>query len=81
MRNELNCSRARVECQIKYDALLEEPRMSAAQLNELVVLIAETHCSGKETLSVGGEERLAETVKAQLRRFTSEHVEYVLLCM
>lgn len=73
--------RARVEYQIEYDALLEDPRVSAAQLDEIVSLMTETLCSGKETISVGGEEHPAGTVKEQLKRLTSEHIEYVLLCM
>ena len=65
----------------EYDALLEDPRVSAAQLDEIVSLMTETLCSGKETISVGGEEHPAGTVKEQLKRLTSEHIEYVLLCM
>ena len=65
----------------EYHALLEDPRVSAAQLDEIVSLMTETLCSGKETISVGGEEHPAETVKEQLKRLTSEHIEYVLLCM
>ena len=70
-----------MEYQIEYDALLEDPRVSAAQLDEIVSLMTETLYSGKETISVGGEEHPAETVKEQLKRLTSEHIEYVLLCM
>ena len=70
-----------MEYQIEYDALLEDPRVSAAQLDEIVSLMTETLCSGKETISVGGEEHPAETVKAQLKRLTSKHIEYALLCM
>ena len=80
-KRELDRCRARVEYQIEYDALLEDPRVSAAQLDVIVSLMTETLCSGKETISVGGEEHPAETVKEQLKRLTSEHIEYVLLCM
>ena len=80
-KRELDRCRARVEYQIEYDALLEDPRVSAAQLDEIVSLMTETLCSGKETISVGGEEHPAGTVKEQLKRLTSEHIEYVLLCM
>lgn len=55
--------------------------MSATQLDEIAALMAEALCSGKKTISVGGEEHPAETVKAQLKRLTSEHIEYVLPCM
>lgn len=80
-KRELDRCRARVEYQIEYDALLEDPRVNAAQLDEIVSLMTETLCSGKETISVGGEEHPAGTVKEQLKRLTSEHIEYVLLCM
>ena len=80
-KRELDRCRARVQYQIEYDALLEDPRVSAAQLDEIVALMAETLRSGKETISVGGEERPAGAVKAQLKRLTGEHIEYVLLCM
>ena len=55
--------------------------MSATQLDEIVALMTETLCSGKETLGVGGAEHPAETVKTQLKRLTSKHIEYALLCM
>ena len=61
--------------------LLYTSRVSAAQLDEIVSLMTETLCSGKETISVGGEEHPAGTVKEPLKRLTSEHIEYVLLCM
>ena len=71
---ELDRCRARVEHQIEYDALLEDPCVSAAQLDEIVSLMTETLCSGKETISVGGEEHPAETVKEQLKQLTSEQL-------
>lgn len=80
-KRELDRCRAQVEYQIEYDALLEDPRVSAAQLDEIVALVAETLCTRKETISVGGEEHPAEAVKEQLKRLTGAHIEYVLLCM
>ena len=77
---ELDRWRARVEYQIEYHVLPDDPRV-AVQFDEIVALMAETLCSGKETISMGGEEQPAETGKAQLKRLTSKHIEYALLCM
>ena len=79
-KRELDRWRARVEYQIEYHVLPDDPRV-AVQFDEIVALMAETLCSGKETISMGGEEQPAETGKAQLKRLTSEHIEYVLPCM
>jgi len=69
-----------VEYQIEYHVLPDDPRV-AVQFDEIVALMAETLCSGKKTISMGGEEQPAETGKAQLKRLTSKHIEYALLCM
>ncbi len=69
-----------MEYQIEYHVLPDDPRV-AVQFDEIVALMAETLCSGKKTISMGGEEQPAETGKAQLKRLTSEHIEYVLPCM
>lgn len=58
--------------------LPDDPRVTG-QLDEIVALMAETLCSGKETISMGGEEQPAETGKAQLKRLTSKHIAYALL--
>ena len=79
-KRELDRWRARVEYQIEYHVLPDDPRV-AVQFDEIVALMAETLCSGKETISMGGEEQPAETGKAQLKRLTSKHIEYALLCM
>lgn len=63
-KRELDRCRARVKYQIEYYVLLKDPRMSAAQLDEIVNLIVKTLCSGKEMISVGGEEYPAGIVKA-----------------
>ena len=79
-KRELDRWRARVEYQIEYHVLPDDPRV-AVQFDEIVALMAETLCSGKKTISMGGEEQPAETGKAQLKRLTSKHIEYALLCM
>ena len=45
-KRELNCLWARVKWQIKYNALPENPRVSAAQFAEIRSLMLETLCSG-----------------------------------
>ena len=79
-KRKLDRCRARVEYQIEYHVLPDDPRV-AVQFDEIVALMAETLCSGKKTISMGGEEQPAETGKAQLKRLTSKHIEYALLCM
>ena len=80
-RREMERCRARVEVQIDYDALLEDTSLNAVQLDEIVALMTETLCSGKETISVGGEDYPAEVVKSRLKKLNSDHIEYVLLCL
>ena len=62
-----------MEYQIEYHVLPDDPRV-AVQFDEIVALMAETLCSGKKTISMGGEEQPAETGKAQLKRLTSKHI-------
>lgn len=78
---EMERCRARVELQIEYDVLLENNSTSAAQLDEIVELVTETLCSGKEIIRVGGEDYPAEVIKGRFAKLTGDHVEYVMSCL
>ena len=51
-KRELDRWRARVEYQIEYHVLPDDPRV-AVQLDEIVALMTETLCSGKENNQCG----------------------------
>lgn len=80
-QREMEQCKARVQCRIDYDALLEDSTLNAAQLDEIVALMTETLCSNKPIISVAGEEYPADVVKSRLASLTSDHIEYVMLCL
>lgn len=71
--------RARLCASIEYDTLCE--RYGPEQVNEIVELMTETVCSGKNRIRIAGEEKPAELVKERLLQLNFSHIEYVLNCM
>lgn len=70
-----------VKQNIEYDILCQKLNGNIGMLNEIVDIITETVCTTREYLTVASEKRDAETVKSQLLKLNSEHIEYVLDCM
>lgn len=70
-----------VKQNIEYDILCEKLNGNIGMLNEIVDIITETICTSREKLTVASEERNSETVKSQLLKLNSEHIEYVLDCI
>lgn len=66
--------------QIEYDILIRD-RTDEKELDELVEIATEVLTSTSQTIRVNREERPAELVKAQYRRLTLFHIQYVLNCL
>lgn len=66
---------------IEYDFLTQQLKNDIGMLNDIVNIITNAVCTSKENLYVAGEKLSAETVKSQLLKLNSEHIEYVIDCM
>ena len=66
---------------IEYDALCCDFPYDQDRLDEIVELLVETVCSGKQYIRVSGEDYPAEVVKSRLLKLNSEHVRFVFDCL
>ena len=66
---------------IEYDALCCDFPYSHDRLDEIVELLVETVCSGKQYIRVSGEDYPAEVVKSRLLKLNSEHIRFVFDCL
>lgn len=66
---------------IEYDALCCDFPYSHDRLDEIVELLVETVCSGKQYIRVSGEDYPAEVVKSRLLKLDSEHIRFVFDCL
>lgn len=66
---------------ISYDILLQDNRLDADRINEIVDLILETVCTKRSTIRVAGDDYPAELVKSKFMKLDSEHIRFVLDCM
>ena len=73
--------RALIKENIEYDALCCDFPYSHDRLDEIVELLVETVCSGKQYIRVSGEDYPAEVVKSRLLKLNSEHVRFVFDCL
>ena len=73
--------RALIKENIEYDALCCDFPYSHDRLDEIVELLVETVCSGKQYIRVSGEDYPAEVVKSRLLKLDSEHIRFVFDCL
>jgi len=66
---------------IEYDALRCDFPYDHDRLDEIVELLVETVCSGKQYIRVSGEDYPAEVVKSRLLKLDSEHIRFVFDCL
>ena len=66
---------------IEYDILSIKLKSDIAMLDEIVDLLTETVCTGKNSLVIAGDTYPAAVVKSKLLKLNSEHIEYVIDCM
>lgn len=62
------------------ESLCRENPAHAQLIREMIDLLVETCCSGKEKVRIGGEEKPAEVVRARFMELDSGHIQYVLNC-
>ena len=66
---------------IEYDHLIQNCKIDADRLNEIVDLMLETVCSARKTIRIAGDDYPAELVKSKFLKLNSSHIEFVLDCM
>ena len=66
---------------IEYDALRCDFPYDHDRLDEIVELLVETVCSGRQYIRVSGEDYPAEAVKSRLLKLNSEHIRFVFDCL
>ena len=71
--------RTEIQERIEYDALCRQ--YSRDDVDEVVELLADTLCTTRPTLRVGGEDIPAAQVKNRLMRLDYSHIEYVFDCL
>lgn len=71
--------RERIKSNIDYDWLATQRKdYEMEEIDELVALIADTVCSTKPTVKIGGDEIPIEEVRQRFLSLDSSHIEYVL---
>ena len=78
---EMARNRELIKENIEYDALCCDFPYSHDRLDEIVELLVETVCSGKQYIRVSGEDYPAEVVKSRLLKLDSEHIRFVFDCL
>lgn len=73
--------RALIQDNIGYDLLLQEHPCDQDLIDSYVELMAETCCTGKPYLRVGGQELPASVVRNRFLKLNHDHIAYVLECM
>ena len=66
---------------IEYDHLIQNCKIDADRLNEIVDLMLETVCTARKTIRIAGDDYPAELVKSKFLKLNSSHIEFVLDCM
>ena len=66
---------------IEYDHLIQNCKIDADRLNEIVDLMLETVCTARKTIRIAGDDYPAELVKSKFMKLNSSHIEFVLDCM
>lgn len=72
---EYRLTRTNVKEQIEYDAL--DTPGNHERLEEIVDLIADTLCTRKSHIRIGGENYPAEMVRSRFKKLNMYHIEYV----
>ena len=61
--------------------LIQDRKMDADRLDEIVDLMLETVCTARKTIRIAGDDYPAELVKSKFMKLNSSHIEFVLDCM
>ena len=68
-----------VRSQIGYDCLVTP--YNRDRMDEIVELMVEILCTGRETITISGAEYPAELVRERMRKINSMHIEYIFGCL
>lgn len=79
--DEVEAYRKLIKENIEYDILVQKLKFDVELIDNIVNIITDSICTSKPKLTVGSESRDAETVKSQLLKLNSEHIEYVIECL
>ncbi len=78
---EISACQALIRDNIGYDELTAEAPAETELIDELVQIIAETVCSRRKTIRIGGEPFFLDVVRSRLLKLNGEHIRFVLHCM
>ena len=76
--DEMDGYRALIQDNIGYDLLLQEHPCDQDLIDSYVELMAETCCTGKPYLPIGGQELPASVVRSRFLKLNHDHIAYVL---
>lgn len=68
-----------VRSQIGYSCLVTPYNRN--RMDEIVELMVEILCTGRETITISGAEYPAELVRGRMRKINSMHIEYIFGCL
>lgn len=78
-REDVAVIRDSVRSQIGYDCLVTP--YNRDRMDEIVELMVEILCTGRETITISGAEYPAELVRERMRKINSMHIEYIFGCL
>lgn len=70
-----------VKSQVDYASLVQVYHDYKKMVDEIIMLIADTLSSNKETIRIAGEEKSLEVVKRKFMKLEYEHIQFVLDCL
>ena len=79
--DEMDGYRALIQENIGYNLLLQEHPCDQDLIDSYVELMAETCCTGRPYLRIGGQELPASVVRSRFLKLNHDHIAYVLECM
>ena len=80
-KNEMDSYREMIRENICYDDFVRERPYDAAQLDEMVELMVEAVCSGKEMIRVAGNDFPQAVVKSRSLKLDEQHIRFVFDCL
>ncbi len=78
---EMETYREIIRENIGYEILLQDYPRDRERIDEVVELLAETVCSSRRSIRVGGNDYPAEVVKSRFLKLNCEHIRFVFDCM
>ena len=66
---------------LEYDSLVIQYKHHVQMLDEIFEIMADTLCSNRKTIRIGGDDKPAEIVKSRLMKLEHEHMQFVMDCI